>query len=202
VPDGTGGLGGPLRNYSRPSHPAKSPRSPGGRLRARCDGSIHGDVGGPDPLTPLGRSTDQPPTHPSAPEGVSPSEPLGPLRPFPQKPTEPSNCWPSMDRCRPRGSRGLEGNRLLIGAGPRLRTCLTLKLSIDKLRGRSRSRAPEPRNEISPFHSITWSARSRIEGGTVRPSALAVLRLTTISNLVGNCTGSSAGFAPRRMRST
>ena len=38
--------------------------------------------------------------------------------------------------------------------------------------------------------------------GTVRPSALAVLRFTTISNFVGNCTGRSPGFAPRRMRST
>jgi hypothetical protein len=34
-------------------------------------------------------------------------------------------------------------------------------------------------------YSIT-SARSRIEGGTVRPSAFAVLRLTAISNFVGN----------------
>ena len=39
-------------------------------------------------------------------------------------------------------------------------------------------------------------------GGTSRPSALAVLRLMTSSNLVGSCTGSSPGLAPRRMRST
>src|SRR6516164_10395541 len=36
------------------------------------------------------------------------------------------------------------------------------------------------------FHSITSSARSRIDGGTARPSALAVLRFRTIWNLVGN----------------
>jgi hypothetical protein len=54
----------------------------------------------------------------------------------------------------------------------------------------------------SLHHSITWSARCRSEGGIVRPRALAVLRLMTSSNLVGNCTGSSPGFAPRRMRST
>jgi len=60
-----------------------------------------------------------------------------------------------------------------------------------------------PRDEPSPFdHSITSSARSRIDCGTARPRALAVLRLTTISNLVGTSTGSSVGFAPRRMRST
>jgi hypothetical protein len=41
-----------------------------------------------------------------------------------------------------------------------------------------------------------------IDGGTARPRALAVLRFTTISNLVGNCTGRSPGFAPRRMQST
>jgi hypothetical protein len=31
---------------------------------------------------------------------------------------------------------------------------------------------------------------------------LAVLRLITSSNLVGSCTGKSAGFSPLRMRST
>jgi hypothetical protein len=51
-------------------------------------------------------------------------------------------------------------------------------------------------------YSITSSARTRIDGGTARPSALAVLRFTIISNFVGNCTGRSPGFSPRRMRST
>ena len=64
-------------------------------------------------------------------------------------------------------------------------------------------RAAETCDEVAaPNHSITSSARSKIDCGTARPSALAVLRLTTISNLVGNCTGRSPGFAPRRMRST
>ena len=35
------------------------------------------------------------------------------------------------------------------------------------------------------IHSMTSSARARIDGGTVRPSALAVFRLTTSSNFVG-----------------
>jgi hypothetical protein len=35
-------------------------------------------------------------------------------------------------------------------------------------------------------HSITSSARSKIDCGTVRPSPLAVLALITISNLVGS----------------
>ena len=43
----------------------------------------------------------------------------------------------------------------------------------------------------SGFHSITSSAVASKEGGTLRPSALAVLRLITNSNLVGACTGRS-----------
>jgi hypothetical protein len=55
-------------------------------------------------------------------------------------------------------------------------------------------------NRYAQFdYSITSSACSRIDCGTVKPSALAVLRFTTISNLVGNGTGRSPGFAPRRM---
>src|SRR6516165_8397326 len=54
----------------------------------------------------------------------------------------------------------------------------------------------------APAHSMTSSARARIDGGTVRPSACAVLRLTTSSNLVGCWTGRSAGFSPERMRPT
>jgi hypothetical protein len=51
-------------------------------------------------------------------------------------------------------------------------------------------------------HSITSSALSRIDGGTVSPSAVAVLRLMTIKYFVGNWTGRPEGFAPRRMLST
>src|SRR5215467_8915218 len=62
--------------------------------------------------------------------------------------------------------------------------------------------AAEQRDELAPSHSITSSARPRSIGGTSRPSAFAVLRLITSSYLVGCCTGKSAGFVPRRMRST
>ena len=51
-------------------------------------------------------------------------------------------------------------------------------------------------------YSITSSARASSVGGTSRPSALAVFRLITNSNLVGCSTGMSAGFAPRRILST
>jgi hypothetical protein len=51
------------------------------------------------------------------------------------------------------------------------------------------------------LYSITSSAVASNVAGTVRPSALAVLRLMTRSYLVGAWTGSSFGFAPLRMRS-
>ena len=40
-------------------------------------------------------------------------------------------------------------------------------------------RATDERNELAPLHSITSSARAISEGGTSRPSALAVRRLMT-----------------------
>src|SRR5439155_23415121 len=43
----------------------------------------------------------------------------------------------------------------------------------------SRCAATEKHYEAAPLHSITSSARARIEGGMVRPSALAVFRLIT-----------------------
>src|SRR6478672_2724536 len=51
-------------------------------------------------------------------------------------------------------------------------------------------------------HSITSSAMASSFSGTVRPSALAVLRLMTRSYLVGACTGRSPGPVPLRIWST
>src|SRR5262249_42787053 len=59
-----------------------------------------------------------------------------------------------------------------------------------------RGRAADKRDELAPFHSITSSAATSSLSGTVRPSALAVLRLITSSYLVGACTGRSIGFSP------
>src|SRR5262249_36373547 len=69
-------------------------------------------------------------------------------------------------------------------------------------RERPRRHAAEQRDEAAPFHSSTSSAATSSLAGTVRPSALALLRLITNSYLVGCCTGKSTGFVPRRMRST
>src|SRR5262245_875842 len=66
-----------------------------------------------------------------------------------------------------------------------------------------RRRSAEQRDELPPpDHSITSSARTSKVGGTSRPIALAAFKLTTVSYLVGACTGRSVGFAPRRIRAT
>jgi len=73
-------------------------------------------------------------------------------------------------------------------------------------RKRPRGRAAEKRDERAALnlraHSITLSARTKIASGTVRPRALAVLRLMTNSNFVGCSTGRSAGLAPLMILST
>ena len=51
---------------------------------------------------------------------------------------------------------------------------------------------------VPPSYSIISFARVNIDCGTVRPSALAVLRLMTSSKVVGCWTGRSAGLAPLR----
>jgi hypothetical protein len=49
-------------------------------------------------------------------------------------------------------------------------------------------------------YSITSSARASSAEGTSMPSALAVGKLITSSNLVGSWIGRSPGFSPLRMR--
>jgi hypothetical protein len=46
------------------------------------------------------------------------------------------------------------------------------------------------------LHSITWSEMTNSVSGTVRPSALAVLRLMTSSNAVACCTGKWQAWRP------
>src|SRR5213593_4530376 len=69
-----------------------------------------------------------------------------------------------------------------------------------RLRVGSHRRREETEDEgDEEFHSITSSARTRIDCGIVRPSALAVLRLMISSKLVGCATASSPGLAPLRI---
>ena len=56
-------------------------------------------------------------------------------------------------------------------------------------------RAPEQRDELAPPHSITSSACASSVAGTSRPSALAVCRLNTNSNLAARITGRLAGVS-------
>src|SRR5262245_48098038 len=69
-------------------------------------------------------------------------------------------------------------------------------------RERPSRRAAEQCDELAPSHSITSSARSRIDVGNSTPSALAVLRLMTSSNFVACSTGKSPAFAPLRILAT
>jgi hypothetical protein len=50
------------------------------------------------------------------------------------------------------------------------------------------------------LYSITLSARPSIEGGTARPSALAVLRLTISSNFVGACAHLGLPYESHRLQ--
>src|SRR5215813_14171073 len=68
-------------------------------------------------------------------------------------------------------------------------------------RERPRRRHAEQGDEGAPqHHSITSSAMARSEGGTERPSIVAIWALMISSNLLDCTTGKSAGFAPLRMR--
>src|SRR5262249_62353165 len=67
-------------------------------------------------------------------------------------------------------------------------------------RERPRGRAAEQRDELASPYSITSSAVASSAGGTVRPSALAVLRLINSATFVASSTGRSAGFSPWRIR--
>ena len=53
---------------------------------------------------------------------------------------------------------------------------------------------------VAMIYSITSSERACSSGGMSMPSALAVLRLMTNSNLVGCMTGRSSGLAPLSIR--
>ena len=55
----------------------------------------------------------------------------------------------------------------------------------DDCRGRDGPQADTLRRDNLHRHSITSSALTKIEGGTVRPSTLAVLVFTAISNFTG-----------------
>src|SRR5262249_49218025 len=87
-------------------------------------------------------------------------------------------------------------SEILDAANPRKFFCRLLRTR----RERPCRCAADELDECASFHSITSSASASSLSGTSRPSAFAVLRLMTSSNLVGCITGKSAGFAPLRIR--
>src|SRR5262249_44678948 len=75
-----------------------------------------------------------------------------------------------------------------------------LRLGGERRGEEHRTRAREERAAV--HYWITSSARPSTDGGMVRPSALAVLRLIASSNLLGRSTGNSPALAPLRILST
>jgi len=91
----------------------------------------------------------------------------------------------------------------LIGAGkrPLIPEKLAEMLHLRELQSRASS-GPEQLQQgaRSGTYSITSSARSKIDCGIVRLSALAVFRLIASLNLIGCTTGKSPGRVPLRTR--
>ena len=101
-----------------------------------------------------------------------------------------------------RGTRARGRRRRLIGAVKKLDAMADRPAELSGAAVRSGAELPWfcPIDEIAGLHSITSSARARIDCGTLNPSALAVLRLTANSKCVGPSIGSSPGGVPCRMR--
>jgi hypothetical protein len=92
-------------------------------------------------------------------------------------------------------------------ASPRAAACKPIELTHDPTRREysesSHRRITKAAEELGTLdYWITSSARSTNECGMVMPSAFAVFRLMTNSNLVGCSMGNSAGIAPLRILST
>src|SRR5262245_49617302 len=95
--------------------------------------------------------------------------------------------------------RAIFSNGAALGGRVLLRGLLGSARSTLARRERPRhGRAAEQRDELAALHSITSSARSRIDEGSVIPISFAVLKFATSWNRVGRSAGNSATFAPCR----
>jgi hypothetical protein len=99
-------------------------------------------------------------------------------------------------------SRGAQKTRLQKGGESGPTFCIAANAPFVPIPALSRCNKVRRQRACSAAYSITSSARASSEGGTVRPSAFAVLRLSTSSSFVGCWIGRSPGFAPLRMRPT
>ena len=114
-------------------------------------------------------------------------------------------------RSRPRHSRFPSGPGEMRADGPRIASGdVASRNPITGIAGccaraASGHAAAAPPSSVMNSRRFIRSPRRRARAAPAarsRPSAFAVLRLMTVSYLVGACTGRSAGLAPRRMRST
>ena len=120
--------------------------------------------------------------------------------------------WPNKSPCRTLGKPGLSGavfaaTRMSPIGALRVGYCEVVICPVLGTKRKSRSAVKVQRltqsarlsSSIAAMqkdHSITSSARTSNVGGTVRLSAIAVLRLITNSNCVGSTIGRSARFWP------
>src|SRR5262249_44224481 len=111
-------------------------------------------------------------------------------------PFDPAKLAQSVDECINPLTVRVAPTRAKIPDGRQLARLLRAR------RQRPSRRSADERDELAPDHSITSSARRRIDVGNSRPIAFAVFKLTTSSNRVGCSTGSSAGVAPLRILAT
>jgi hypothetical protein len=84
-------------------------------------------------------------------------------------------------------------HRIVFVAGPERADALHAVAPLPPRRHRPSRRAPEPRNELPPFHSITLR-----RGHRWRPGAPAV-PIDDVLNVVYCTTGKSAALTPLRM---
>src|SRR5262249_2952797 len=90
------------------------------------------------------------------------------------------------------------GFRIVLGEAHQHRDVPHTLALLRTERQRPHRRRANERDEIAALHSSTSSAIASSPGGMVRPSAFAVCRLMTNSNLVDCITGRSAGLTPLR----
>ncbi len=105
---------------------------------------------------------------------------------------------------------GCGGGRLLV-LQPEQRVAVLAVVEVEPDRPARDEREGDEHGEVArileeegtaPRHSITRSACVSSSAEIINPSALAVLRLTTSSSLVGCSTGTSPAFAPSRILAT
>ncbi len=132
-----------------------------------------------------------------------------PNRPHPTRTTPRCRAQASTKTTRPRSQDSFDTTRgpppmsgSLVSGGSQQTVCLHRMSALPPKADINGAGCPLWTNSGHDHYSITSSANNRNDSGTVKPSRFAVFRFTTRLNFVGNCTGRSAGFAPRRMRST